>query len=845
MVTTKIIYLIKWYKLTLELEKIRQSSFEREIPQVVIHSIVKEISSNKLDNIFFHIKNHTFGERIRKGESITVEIIIPTDNRDLAEEINKRTINYLNTPSGGRNYKLIDTFLEKRGYDDIFLGSSFDFEAEETTLEFLTPLHFRPLEEHHRTYLDKSTFIKFITKRLKRLFDLQVEFSEDMDITIIPYYWQYKEKVHYSKSQIGTHQLINGCVGKLYLRGDLKEILPFLILCSELHLGTKISFSYGYYKLHTPSIPFLDETFQNSVKLKQTFLAVTNIPEGTKIIIDPEKYYPQPNMAERVVYDGREYIKEYMNPIDKVYATFTSKVLSDYNDRILSNTTYSYRKNVSQLDAIKKINEHLEDNGYYVLITEIERLYSSIDIEMLWYILDGLIPMADRKFRKILSALIFNGYTLDGAYHKREYGLVTISPLSPVLSNIYLNVVDLELKNIKDISFLRYAGNYIFFSDTSEKLENLLEILKEKLRSLNLFLNVDNTILKKATEGFTFLGHYFQKKDSSQEETKIYKKTLYINDPSSFLSISDESIEIYDEKKQVKTIPLRRIKEIIIEDNATFSTALLKKTSQFNIPISISLKKANSSIIISPNKREFYNSIHNHILSYSNLEDFEKINIAREIVKAKIKSYITLYSSTPKIESKETMEQLKEHLKKVDKLITLEEIRGYEGRVSRIIFSLFSDHTKADEFKITKRDRLRKDYINTLLNFGYHLLFVRINMLVRSKNLNPYLGFLHYSTDDYEQFVCDIQEIFRARIDKIILKLINKGMIKPNHFKDENDRYLLDSAAKKKFILEYESEMHSKHHDNLTLLESMEKQVEYFKSFFDSRDPLKYLYWKI
>ena len=80
--------------------------------------------------------------------------------------------------------------------------------------------------------------------------------SDDDQFSILPYYWRHTEIKHASMSQPGQTQYINGCAGKLYIKGQFKDFLPFLLLGSEIHTGTKISNSQGYYLLHKESPGF-------------------------------------------------------------------------------------------------------------------------------------------------------------------------------------------------------------------------------------------------------------------------------------------------------------------------------------------------------------------------------------------------------------------------------------------------------------------------------------------------------------------------------------------------------------------------------------------------------------
>ncbi len=74
------------------------------------------------------------------------------------------------------------------------------------------------------------------------------------------------------------------------------------------------------------------------------------------------------------------------------------------------------------------------------------------------------------------------------------------------------------------------------------------------------------------------------------------------------------------------------------------------------------------------------------------------------------------------------------------------------------------------------------DAWNLLLDFTYSLLFQRINMLLRLRGLDPYLGFLHSPQARYESLGSPVQEPFRARCDRFVQKLVNRGQIPPADF---------------------------------------------------------------
>lgn len=124
----------------------------------------------------------------------------------------------------------------------------------EVCLEFLTPLPFR--SDKRRTFLDEPQFIELIERRVQRLFGRAPDLrSPALSFRLLPYYWEYRQVSRLSHSQPGTTQYLKGCLGKLYLKGDIAPLLPWLALCEEIHLGGQFAFGMGRYRLHLNSYP--------------------------------------------------------------------------------------------------------------------------------------------------------------------------------------------------------------------------------------------------------------------------------------------------------------------------------------------------------------------------------------------------------------------------------------------------------------------------------------------------------------------------------------------------------------------------------------------------------------
>jgi CRISPR-associated protein Cas1 len=86
-------------------------------------------------------------------------------------------------------------------------------------------------------------------------------------------------------------------------------------------------------------------------------------------------------------------------------------------------------------------------------------------------------------------------------------------------------------------------------------------------------------------------------------------------------------------------------------------------------------------------------------------------------------------------------------------------------------------------------------------------LFNRINAMLRSRGLNPYLGWLHSPADRYESLVCDLEEPFRCRVDRFVVNLIQREQVKMDSFERKPDgRLTLKSEFLGGVIQAWESE---------------------------------------
>jgi CRISP-associated protein Cas1 len=138
---------------------------------------------------------------------------------------------------------------------------------------------------------------------------------------------------------------------------------------------------------------------------------------------------------------------------------------------------------------------------------------------------------------------------------------------------------------------------------------------------------------------------------------------------------------------------------------------------------------------------------------------------------------------------------------KADHPVTLDQLRGHEGAAAVRYFAALGQLITHEGFSLTGRTRRPpKDPVNSLLSFGYTLLYNNVLSLILAEGLNPYLGNLHGS-DRKEAFLAfDLMEEFRSPIvDTLVMRLVNQKILRPTDFtwfNPEGGVYLADTARR-------------------------------------------------
>lgn len=88
-----------------------------------------------------------------------------------------------------------------------------------------------------------------------------------------------------------------------------------------------------------------------------------------------------------------------------------------------------------------------------------------------------------------------------------------------------------------------------------------------------------------------------------------------------------------------------------------------------------------------------------------------------------------------------------------------------------------------------------------MLSYGYTLLRIEIEKCIRICGLDPCVGFIHSIKSGKPSLALDIMEEYRPYlVDRLIITIINKGIINSNNFIHKEDAVYCNEISRKQII---------------------------------------------
>jgi RNA-directed DNA polymerase len=195
--------------------------------------------------------------------------------------------------------------------------------------------------------------------------------------------------------------------------------------------------------------------------------------------------------------------------LDRVIQQALAQVMEPLFDPEFSGFSYGFRKLRGAHDAVRQAREYLKQ-GYTVAVDmDLAKFFDSVNFDLLMCRVARKV--SDPLVRQLIWRYLRAGVMENGQGSPSEKGVPQGGPLSPLLANIMLHDLDMELEK-RGHKFVRYADDFLVLVKSERAGQRVMASLTRFLqRELRLTVNPHKSRVA-ALNRCQFLGFIFQRK---------------------------------------------------------------------------------------------------------------------------------------------------------------------------------------------------------------------------------------------------------------------------------------------------------------------------------------------
>lgn len=260
-------------------------------------------------------------------------------------------------------------------------------------------------------------------------------------------------------------------------------------------------------------------------------------------------------------------------------------------------------------------------------------------------------------------------------------------------------------------------------------------------------------------------------------QKQIKSSEIVVSEVGAFLGFSQGKIKVKIKGRVVMEAPINRIKRILLlNKQSSLSSYLVYECAKRKIDIDF-IERAKPYAMIT-----YYHHVSPtlHLVQLKNYFSLRGLAYAREVVYTKSKNQINLIKylnrrrKNPILYEKTALMQ-KLYLR-IKQAADKKALMGVEGSISVQYWAAFGEVLGIKGFVRTHQGS--RDEINQALNYGYAILYNRVQSALIHEGLNLYYPLYHSAQSNKPTLVYDMVEAFRQPVvDREILALLNRGQV--------------------------------------------------------------------
>jgi RNA-directed DNA polymerase len=208
--------------------------------------------------------------------------------------------------------------------------------------------------------------------------------------------------------------------------------------------------------------------------------------------------------------------------LDRFIQQAVLQVLQPAIDPTFSESSYGFRPGRRAHDAVCQAQRYVQSGRRWVVDVDLERFFDRVNHDMLM----GLVAkrIADPRLRTLIRRYLDAGMMVAGVVVERHEGTPQGGPLSPLLANVLLDVIDKQLER-RGHRFVRYADDCNVYVRSKRAAERVMAGLTRLYAKLKLRVNPAKSAVAPARNR-SFLGYSFWDAPGKIVKRRVAPKAL-------------------------------------------------------------------------------------------------------------------------------------------------------------------------------------------------------------------------------------------------------------------------------------------------------------------------------
>lgn len=526
---------------------------------------------------------------------------------------------------------------------------------------------------------------------------------------------------------------------------------------------------------------------------------------------------------------GKKRTISLMNTVDRFIYRALMQVLAKEWTPLFSEYSYAYQDYKGIRQAVEQAAEYMENGYVWCVELDIQNFFDNINHDSLLRKIKKIV--SDERVIDLVIAYMNCTVIDDHLYYRREKGILQGGPLSPLLSNIYMDELD-HYMEAKDYKFCRFGDDINIYCQSYENAFEQLSDIKEHITEKeHLPLNTGKTGIYKVLNR-KYLGYRFEEKAGKiivKKENKAYR-TVYrdwyttgiqridrnyhlINE--GILTKKDFSL-LFDGKDGKKYIPVETTDSLYIYSNVIFSGKFFEFINEKGLNVSLIDRYGEKigSFVPQNNHRNIKTEL-KQLRIYD--DEAERLELAKKL---EIASVFNIRANLRYYERRKEEQQLAKTIADISALIkqlneakSVTQLMTIEAQARQKYYHCFNWILDDKDFVFEKRTRRPpEDPLNAMISFGNTLLYQRIANEINRTSLDIRIGIVHAAGSRPESLNLDFADLFKPiLVDRTIFTLVNRKMMNAEDFVEvENNGIYLSKNGKRQFIKEFERKLYQK-----------------------------------